>query len=93
MIKRLIIVSSVVAGLVGTIGIAKATEADRPPRVQENECDVIKEGGRPGEHEREFWQTWRCADGYRFTLVWGESSLLNMIWNLPDKPDPPEDDS
>jgi hypothetical protein len=46
-----------------------------------NECHVTREGMRPAEFEREFWQSFQCADGYEFTLVWGQSTIRNTFGN------------
>jgi len=50
-------------------------------REQINECHVTREGMRPGEYESEFWQSFRCADGYEFTLVWGQATIRNTFGN------------
>lgn len=53
---------------------------DREPQI--NECHVTREGSRPGEYEREYWQSFECADdGYQFTLVWGEATIRNTFGN------------
>lgn len=61
---------------------APPTGPPLPGEGQEpNECHVTHEGSRPGEFEREFWQTFQCADGYEFTLVWGEATINNTFGN------------
>ncbi len=60
-------------GAGGAIGEAINSE----PQV--NECRVTREGSRPGEYDREYWQSFRCADDYEFTLVWIRNTFGNAL--------------